>query len=65
MKRAISIAVCMAVSVSVFVQSSAFAEEPVFSGEKESYIVLTETRKKTERKFSRSSTVKFFSVMKL
>lgn len=45
MKRAISIAVCMAVSVSVFVQSSAFAEEPVFSGEKESYIVLTETEK--------------------
>lgn len=45
MKKAISIAVCMAVSVSVFVQSSAFAEEPVFSGEKETYIVLTETEK--------------------
>ena len=45
MKKAISIAVCMAMSVSVFVQSSAFAEEPVFSGEKETYIVLTETEK--------------------
>lgn len=45
MKKAISIAVCMAVSVSVFVQSSAFADEPVFSGEKETYIVLTETEK--------------------
>ena len=45
MKKAISIAVCMAVSVSVFVQSSAFADEPVFSGEKENYIVLTETEK--------------------
>lgn len=43
MKRAISIAVCMALSVSVFVQSLAFADEPVFSGEKETYIVLTET----------------------
>ncbi len=45
MKKAISIAVCMAMSVSVFVQSSAFADEPVFSGEKETYIVLTETEK--------------------
>ena len=45
MKRAINIAVCMAMSVSVFVQSSAFADEPVFSGEKENYIVLTETEK--------------------
>lgn len=45
MKKAISIAVCMAMSVSVFVQSSAFADEPVFSGEKENYIVLTETEK--------------------
>lgn len=45
MKKAISIAVCMAVSVSVFAQSSAFADEPVFSGEKETYIVLTETEK--------------------
>lgn len=35
----------MAMSVSVFVQSSAFANEPVFSGEKETYIVLTETEK--------------------
>lgn len=35
----------MAMSVSVFVQSSAFADEPVFSGEKETYIVLTETEK--------------------
>lgn len=35
----------MAISVSVFVQSSAFANEPVFSGEKETYIVLTETEK--------------------
>ena len=39
MKKAISIAVCMAMSV------SAFADEPVFSGEKENYIVLTETEK--------------------
>lgn len=45
MRKAISIAVCMAVSVSVFAQSSAFADEPVFSGEKEAYIVLTETEK--------------------
>jgi len=35
----------MVLSVSVFVQSSAFADEPVFSGEKETYIVLTETEK--------------------
>ncbi len=45
MKKAMSIAVCMAVSVSVFAKSSAFADEPVFSGEKETYIVLTETEK--------------------
>lgn len=45
MKKAISIAVCMAMSVSVFAQSSAFVNEPVFSGEKETYIVLTETEK--------------------
>ena len=45
MKKAISIAVCMAMSVSVFVQSSAFADEPFFSGKKETYIVLTETEK--------------------
>lgn len=45
MRKAISIAVCMALSISVFAQSSAFADEPVFSGEKETYIVLTETEK--------------------
>lgn len=45
MKKAICIAVCMAMSVSVFAQSAAFADEPVFSGEKQTYIVLTETEK--------------------
>lgn len=45
MKKIISVALCMAISVSVFAQSSAFADEPVLSGEKETYVVLTETAK--------------------
>lgn len=45
MKKVLSIAICMAMSISVFAQSAAFADELVFSGEKTTYVVLTKTEK--------------------
>lgn len=45
LKKFLSVTLSMVISISVFVQSSAFANEPVFSGDKETYVVLTETAK--------------------
>ena len=54
----------MAMSVSLFAQSAVFADELVFSGEKETYVVLTETSKRGKESFQ-ITTVKPLEVIRL